>query len=460
MGNLTYTTEQIQAKLNNISLLPLFKAACLLGDSITGQHLLHSYDLPVFGSQGFWNWANWLSGHPFHFVQQLGVSGDTATSIFARIWQIYPHVDTVFILAGTNDIYGFSSSSNQSQIDTEIDRLIGASGVFTIGLQKLKEMQVNVCIGTIIPNNAFNTPTDARIQVLDAVNAWIMECKSTGRASEVVDLFTAMWDSSQPTLRIFKTNYSYDGTHLNNSAGQAGGLAGAEALRSMYVKSNSALIKHDRHSNIISLIGQMRTIAGVTSNMTYGAGSLASGWRSLNTGTGSPTLVLSNADDFVNEQNYVGPMKRITASGEKWQKCTITNAVAGSKIQLRLATDASLRAGDEIFAAMDIHVESSSNLKNISLLNYAYVTAGTSPIDQPHSGTANNVSQTNNPSTTGTEQVYPETSFRTMLFTEPFRVPENISGVTVTSQLFLEIGFGGNGGAVVKFSRAQLWKRI
>lgn len=460
MANLTVTAAELQAKLDRIDgNAKIFKKACLLGDSITGQHQVF-IALPITGSQGFWNWANWLIGCPFDFCQNLGVSGDTAENIFARIWQIHYDIDTVFVLAGTNDIIGFSSASNQSQINAEIDRLIGTTGLFTLGLAALKTAGKKVCIGTIPPNNAINSSSDARIAVLDAVNTWILASKTAGRCTEVVDLFTAMWDSAQPTLRVFKTNYSYDGTHLTNLAGQAGGLAAVTATTSIYNQTFCKSYKLTRHQNTLSQISQMRTIAGVSATMTYGSGTLASGWRSLNSGSGTPTLVLDNTQNYAVGSNYVGP-NTIAAPSMKWQKATITGAVAGSKIRFQLASAPVPNPGDELWGEMDIYVESCTGLSTVAMgvsISYA---SGTSPVDQAFGSTNNIRTWGNLHSTAQNEYEFPNNPFRIHVNSEPCRIPENINTTTALSlQYYFDIIFSNNGGAVVYFSKPQVWKKL
>jgi hypothetical protein len=464
-GTATELRDQLAGEVFASGVQNVYKAACLLGDSITGQHTYMTGGAAIQGAQGFWNWANWMAGAPFHFSQNLGVSGDTADGIFSRIWQVHPHLDTVFILAGTNTVNNFSAASSAAQITAEVERLTGTSGVFTLGLQQLKAAGKRVCIATIPPNNGWNSPTDARIQLLDALNTWILASKDAGRVSEVVDLFTPMWDETQPTLRVFKTNYHTDGTHLSNWAGLAGGQAALSALKAMYRASNSESTKYHYRQNMLSLFGQMRTNTGGTSLISFGSGTLASGWRSLNSGSGTPTLVLSNATDYSIHADYVGPMAQMTGVGEKWQKLTITGAVAGSVVRLQLQTNlansSGISFGDEFFCAVDAYMESGTGVKEVLIQSTAFFTSGTSPVDQPYTASAAQARTTAGISSTAqTDYAYPS-GFRAMLITEPVRVPENVNSTAgVTAQLFLDVCFDGAGEAVVYFARPQFWRKI
>jgi lysophospholipase L1-like esterase len=444
-----------------------YKNACLLGDSITGQHVFPTGGVAIQGSQGFWNWGNWLIGAPFHFTQNLGVSGDVAQSIFSRIWQIHSHIDTVFILAGTNDILNFSSTSNSTQISTEIDRLIGTNGVFPLGLSQLKTAGKRVCIATIPPNNAYSSSTDARIQVLDAVNNWILASKTAGGVDEVIDLFTACWDSTLSTTRVFKTNYSTDGTHFTNRAGLAGGQTAITAMKSMYSKAESVSTKFHGKQNQLSLVGQMRAYTSGTSQISYGSGSLANGWRSLNNGTGTPTLVLSNATSYSMATDYIGPFAKIVGIDEKWQKLTITGAVAGSDIRLQLQTalaangNPGIAYGDEFFVGVDVYLESHTTVKSIYIQGNAAIVSGTSPADQPYGSSTSQARTTSGLSSVSATDYAFQSGFRAHLISEAIRIPENVNGASaVSAQVYLDVMFDGAGDAVVYFARPQFWRKI
>lgn len=440
---------------------------CLLGDSITGQHKTFTGGIQNTGAQGFWNWGNWFLGAPYDFSQNLGVSGDYSINIFSRIWQINPDIDAVFILTGINDLLAFSSSSNAGQITAEINRLIGASGVFTLGLTKLKEMGKKVAICTIPPNSAFNNASDARIPVLDAVNAWILTTPTLGLSDAAVDLFTALWDTTQPTIRVFKTNYSYDGTHLTNRGGFAGGLLCKAAIEEIYYKANSVSYKYDGFNNQISQISQFRTVPGVASTISYGSGVLASGWRSLNSGSGTPTLVLSQVN-YTPNSNYIGPAKIAVGQDEKWQKLVITNAVSGSTIRLQLQAAnvlpnngiPGISAGDIFFATVEVLVENPVNLNEILLKSQCSFVNGTAPVDQSYSSSSTEVRSIAGISSNAQTDYAFESGFRAILATDPVRVPENISSATpITANIQLDAVFNGVGSADVYYARACYWRK-
>lgn len=450
----------LDLKQNKLNGLNIYKEACLLGDSITRQHQTTASHM-ITGSQGHWNWANWLLGSPFDFSQNLGVSGDLCANIFARIPQIEADIEAVFILAGTNDVLTFSSSATAPQIAAEIDRLVGVSGEFPTALQKLKNMGKYICISTIPPNNAFTPSTDTRIQVLDAVNAWIL---SNTISDSVCDLFAATWNSALPTTRVFKANYSNDGTHFTNLAGLNGGIASKDCLEDIYNLVYSPSHKYKRMFNPISQIGAMRTIAGLGSTISIGSGTLASGWRSVNNGSGTPTVVLTNADNYTAGVDYIAPNSQIIGNNEKWQKVTITGAVSGSNIRFQLATalvEAAIRAGDNFFISVDVMVESHTNLNSIQAQAVFNFVGGTTPVDQPYGDfTTTCITRTNAPSAGATEQAYDVAAFRATIVSEPQRAPENINETSAnTTQFNLDFGFNGAGGAVVYFGRPQLFRR-
>lgn len=438
--------------------------AALLGNSMTAQHRSYVGGIMNDGAQGFWNWGNYFLGAPFDFRQNLGVSGDLAQNTFSRIWQINPDIDIVFVSEGINDLLGFSSSSNSTQIADEITRLIG---VFTQGLTDLKAMKKQVVICTIPPNAAFSSSSDARIQVLDAVNAWILGTVASGLSIATVDLFTALWDSTQPTLRLFKTGYSYDGTHLTNKGGLAGGLVCKPEMATAYQYTRTKSTLYDGFNNQISQISQFRTVSGVTSTMTYGSGVLASGWRSLNSGSGTPTLVLSQVAYTANP-DYIGPNSLIAAQDEKWQKLAITNTVSGSTLRLQLAAGTALTnngqpgisAGDQIFATVEVMVENPVNLNEILLKCQCSFVSGTSPVDQSYSSSTTEVRSVAGISSNSQTDLAFESGWRGVFVTNPVRVPENISSTTpITAQIQLDAVFNGVGSADVYYARACYWRK-
>jgi hypothetical protein len=444
-----------------------FRPGALLGDSITGQHSYYGQGTPVVGSQGFWNWANWLVGAPFDLDLVMGVSGALAADIVSRTWMVPPSIKSVFVLAGTNDVLGVSSSASLAARDAAVAALIDSStGTLYLGLAALKAAGKTVAIATIPPNNAY-TAGDSRIDVLDRVNAWIATTPSLGLADEVMDLFSATWNSTAPTTRVFKTNYSSDGTHLTNLAGQAAGISFIAGMQRMYAKSSGYFYGFDDALHPIQLFSTMRAITGVSSTISAGgAGTAATdqsgGWRSLR-GAGTPTWVCSIVDRTT-PTDWVGPMA-VLGVGEKLQKYVVTAGAASDAVRTQLAstitanTSTGVSYGDTIAAGAEVLIESPSALNGAYLQAVAYTQAGTSPADQPYGASATQTRTTANlNSISGTDYAYP-TGFRAYIRSRKVRIPENVNGTTgVTAQMYMDLTFNAAGSVTAYWGRPQIWR--
>lgn len=441
-----------------------FKSAALLGDSITGQHLSLGSGVPIAASQGPWNWANWLVGAPFEFDWLGGVSGAVAADIFARAWAIPASVTAVFVLVGTNDILAVSPSANLAARDAAVAAL---TGTIADGLTSLRAADKVIAIATIPPNNAY-TAGDSRIDVLDRVNAYIATLPGLGLADAVMDLFAACWDSAAPTTRQYKANYnsSADGTHLSNLSAQAAGISFMAGMRSMYALAGSASRQFDDATYPLLYHSTMRVISGGTSVISTGgsgtpATDQASGWRSLRN-AGTPTWVCSIVDR-PSPSEWVGPMAA-SAVGEKMQRYAITAGAAGDIMRTMLATALpanqwqGVSYGDTIAVGADVLVESPTALTRATLLADAYMTKGTSPVDQSYHGGSYQRTTANINANSLVDYALP-TGFRAYMRSPKVRIAENINAtVAITAQVYLDLVFDAAGSATVSMGRPMLWR--
>lgn len=445
-----------------------FKAAALLGDSLTGQHVSYGNGVPIVGSQGFWNWANWLVGAPFDFEANIGTSGAKAVDIFSRVWQIPGHIGAVFVCAGINDVLAVSSSANEAARDAAVADL---TGTINAGCAYLKNAGNVVAIATIPPNVAF-TVGDARIDVLDRVNAYIATLPSLGLADQVMDLFAACWDSTQATARLFKTNYSTDGTHLTNLSGQAAGIAFIDEMGAMYRKTVGASSFGVGAQFPLKDWSAMRVISGVSSLISTGgsgtaATDMAGGWRSVR-GSGVPTWVCSIVDRPETPAHWVGPLAAPTAPGEKLQKYVITATASGEALNTQLTSALTANAtngvsyGDTIAIGAEVWIEDAGGVLNSASAKVtAFIAVGTSPADQPYgTSTTESRSTAGVNSVAGTDHALP-TAFRAFIRSQKVRVPENVNGTTgVTLMPYLSLNFSGAGTATAYWGRPQIYRWV
>jgi hypothetical protein len=440
-----------------------FRPGALLGDSITGQHAAYGAGTDAVGNQGPWNWANWLIGAPFDLDFISGVSGAVATDIFSRTWLIPPDIQAVFVIAGTNDVLGVSSVANLATRDAAVAAI---TGTIAAGLADLKARGKVVAIATIPPNNAY-TAGDSRIDVLDRVNAYIATLPSLGLAYKVLDLFAACWDSAAPTTRVYKTNYSNDGTHLTNIAGQAAGISFIAGMRAMYAATSGASTWFDSALLPAQQFSTMRVISGAGSTISTGgsgtaATDMAGGWRSLRQ-SGTPTWVCSIVDRTA-PANWVGPMAGLGV-GEKMQKYVITAGAAGDIVrtqlnsQLTANSSTGISYGDRFAVGIDLQIESPVSMNGALVQGIAYVQNGTSPADQNYgSSTSQNRSNTCVNSVSGTDYAY-QSDFRAFVRSRRVRIAENVNGtVGVALQLFTDLSFNAAGSATAYLGRPLIWR--
>ena len=456
-------------------------AVDILGDSITGQHTATGLGgLAVAGVQGMWNWANWLLGSPFIFNSNLGVSGAMSKDIYSRVPSV--RAKGVLILAGTNDVLQLSSVATVPQITAAVQAQINSvDGVMYTGLKQLRAQGISVVLGTIPPNNAYSSPTDARISFLDQLNAWIVTTPELGLASHVVDIFQACWDSTLPTQRVFKTNYSYDGTHFTNLAGFAAGQSGRVALANLYELGSLGTVSPPMKAAVLPIqqLTPMSLITGVQSRIDVpGTGAtgqvagsnqtatdVASGWR-VRDAVGTASFVCSVVPR-PDTQQFIGPYSGPTAPNENFQKIVISGAIAGDSLQVSMLSalvnnsPQGVSAGDIVRFSVELMVENPTGLSQVWQRFTGSFVAGTSPADQPYSGSATAVRSTVGLSTTtaDTERPYPA-GFRIVVESLPVRIPENINPVTtpLTATFEMNFTFFSSGGATVYVGRPQIYR--
>lgn len=465
------TSSQIRNKFGTST--SIFKEGALLGDSITLRHTFPAGGLAIQGDEGFWNWGNYFAGAPFQFTQNMGVNGDLAGNIFSRIDAIRATTDCVFILAATNDILAVSPSATAGQITTAFNSLVA---IFTDGLTKLRAAGKIIAIATVPPNNAYTPSTDARISLLDQLNAWIATTIGLGLADFVLDLFTICWNSALPTTRVFKTNYNSsaggtDGqTHLSNLAGFVAGTSALPIIKSMYALSASPQSKrYEDFQDQLAWIGRMPTgLNPAFINTSYGTGfgstGQASGYGIASIGAGSPTGVMTTLP-FTLGTDFVGPNSKTIGTQENWQKVVISSAVSGSIIRASLANSMPPNVfplgtafGDLFWVSIDVLVESPVNLNRVEIQGYSHW--NTDATNAAYSINNNTVSTHAGVSSVGITEYAIPSGYRAVLITEPIRIPENTSGNALLTDFFLDVYFNGAGSATIYYGRIKFWRKM
>lgn len=440
----------------------------LLGDSITARTTLASGTPPANSVSAIspWNWANWLLGSPFVFAQNLGVSGDTVKGIMSRVSGVQPSIQCVFILGGTNDVNSMSSSASQATIDTTYTAV---TGQLAAGLAALTAAGKKIVLATIPPNGNLATGSDARIQLLDRLNTFIA-AQASGNVF-IADMYAAMWDSTQPTLRVAKTDHlNADGLHPTNKGGYYAGKAAMTACTAAFAACAPNLDLYQDFQFVRPLYSEFRrSTGGTVGTISNGSGTIADGWRCINN-AGTPTFTVDATQAYSAGNGFIGPWAKQPVSPDSyWQKFNVSAAVANDNPRLRLPASTDLNqagnlqdgcfGGSEFFAEFEILVANPVNLQEVSVGLEASMTAGTSPADQPWSGTTylRYKSGTANDSASAAKAL--GEGYRAVMRTGVVRVPENISTAAVSMLAFVDMIFNGAGSATISIGKPRIWHK-
>lgn len=440
----------------------------VLGDSIGNRNF--SSGGPVWTSSsaiGIWNCANWIVGAPFVLAQNLAYSGDKVLGIFSRVSSVLSRC--VFVMAGTNDVLAMSASADAATIASNYSTI---SGRISAGVASLVAAGKVVVISTILPNNAFTPNTDSRITLLDQLNAFISTLAITGKVF-IVDGFTALWDSTQPTVRVAKSGaLNADGTHPTSAGALLFGAAAKTAMRSAFSACVPDInIYAGFHQQRMLFNEFRRSTGGVAGTISAGSGTIADGWRCLqNAGTATFTVDATQAYSVTSD--YIGPVATKPVSIDTyWQVFNITAAAASDNPRLRLPGNSdiistatplleAICAGSEVFMEMDVEITSPVNLTEVSIGYQVFFTVGTSPVDQAWAGTTYVLTSAGQGTDSSSAATAIPASVRYLLRTPVHRVPENINGtVAITALPYADMKFGGTGSAVVKFGSPRLWHK-
>lgn len=441
----------------------------LLGDSITVRATLGAGTPPANSVSAIspWNNANWLLGAPFVFVQNLGVSGDTVKGIMSRVSAVQPGVQAVFVMAGTNDVNSMSSSATVATVDSTFTTV---SGQLLAGVLALRSAGKKVVLATIPPNDNISTAADSRVRLLDRLNAFIRSLELPDCVF-VADVFAGMWDSTQPTLRVAKTNYmNSDGLHPTNLGAYYAGKATMQACTKVYCACSPNLDIYQDFQLCRPLYSEFRRSTGGTAGtISNGSGTIADGWRCLNN-AGTPTFTVDASQAYSPGGAFIGPwVKQPVSPDAYWQIFNVSAAAANDNPRLRLPATTDLNqagnmqdgcfGGSEFFAEFEILVANPVNLQEVSIGMDTAFSVGTSPADQAWAGTTYNRYKAGTATDSSSVGKAMDEGYRMVLRTGVLRVPENISTAAVSMLPFVDMIFKGTGSATVSIGRPRIWHK-
>lgn len=445
-------------------------AVALLGDSHTRRNFDDSlifFNLPLCG---IFNQTNWAIGAPFVIEQNLGVSGDVIANIMARISYISPSIQAVVLMPGTNDVHNMSSAASQATIDSTFT---AASTKVANGIAALLALGKKVQLCTILPHNDYNTPSDSRIQLLDRLNAYYATL--AGPSVFVADTFTAAWDNTQPTLRLFKPGYTSDNIHTNNNGGHNVGTNASclTAARNLY---NACVPNRNIYAGFQPqqiLYGNFASGTNGTAPVkSNGTGNLADGWRSINN-VGTAVFTMDNGTPYVPDTvNMLGPWLARPSVGDFWQRYSVSSAVANDNPRLRYATQPASNmpsqvdgafGGSEFFMEAEIMVDSAVNLREVQASISGYFNAGAAPADQPYQGSTYMRVSAGNGTAFSLADAPAAAAWRAVYRTPVLRIPENVLLDNVTNFVktlpMFDPVFAGAGSANIWFALPRVWHR-
>ncbi len=440
----------------------------LLGDSITVRATLGSGTPPANSVSAIapFNWANWLLGAPFVFAQNLAVSGDITKGVMSRVSAVHPSIQCVFVMTGTNDVNSMSAAANQATIDSTFTTV---SGQIASGISALTAAGKKVVLCTIPPNNALTPNTDSRIQLLDRLNAYIATLASANVF--ISDVFTAMWDSTQATVRLAKTNYlNADGIHPTNLGAYYAGKATMTAAAQAYAYSSPNVNLYQGFQFCRPLYSEFRRSTGGTAGtISAGSGTIADGWRCLQN-AGTATFTVDATQSYTANAAFIGSWAAQPISPDAyWQVFNVTAAAASDNPRLRLPASTDLNqggnlqdgcfGGSEFFVEFEVVVSSPVNLQEVSVGVEGTFTVGTSPADQAYSGTTYIRYKAGTAGDSSSSAKAMDEGYRAVLRTGIVRIPENISTSSVYVIPFVDMIFNGTGSATVSIGRPRIWHK-
>lgn len=300
------------------------------GDSITFNGGRNAATPMAYQANGFWCWAQFLLGHQFSFLANLGVSGQQTDQMVPRVNDVVSlRPGFVHILAGTNDVNkGIDISHTIANLDYMLGVFEGAG--------------IRVILGTIPPQN---TTTATGAMQLRRLNQWIRNQGRARRNIIVVDYNAALTSPSSGGYAgsgfLLLTN---DGTHPNPLGAYIMGTALANAVRAAGIAGVSDLFADEQDVTNALLYAQFQT---------GGTSSAPTGWNA-STPTNSGTVAWSKVTrtDLPTQSPVV----------RQWQRIVLTPTSAGQATTVTV-TNANPRAaswmvGDTIVGSMAVRVTS------------------------------------------------------------------------------------------------------
>lgn len=460
----TLTNKNMSYAANTFTGFPLQVShrASLFGDSISQLNISNPTNTTnVYQYCNWFNIANALLGQRLTLINNAGVGGDTTAGMLARInVQVYgagfgqvtsnqttapsnlpgPLVgnpEIVFVMGGTNDIFG--SSLSAATVEANLLSIY----------QTLLNAGVTVVAMTVPAVNVTNgSYTTAQIAVQLAVNDWIRAQVRNTKGMILVDAFAGSIDpNNATTVQGLQTSF-YDGFHHPNNVGAWGIATRVQAALTGIVPPLTDLLP----TSNLATFATSSSINQLLTNPLLNGSTAVSGTGMTGNGPtpGVPTYTNNGSATTV-----ASVAARSDGFGQNLSLATTTSA-AGDGIQVTWPDQhANVVVGATYIAMAEINVTGPSGAALTAANNLYNVSLGI----QFYDGTTNyfvrdwytNLTDT---STTSGDKPYANGSFDVVLRTPPITIPA--TGTPTLFRPFVLTFAAGAGGEVVSVGRIEL----
>lgn len=237
--------------------------AVIWGDSYTSKNFVSGTD-SYNSRQGYWTWANVLSGQRLTLLNNAGVFGQGTAQILARFATDVALYSPgwVVIMAGTNDV---ASTGTVASITANLASMIASAS--NIGAQ--------VILCTIPPRSAL-TGGQKAVQV--QCNRWI-RAQGVLPGVTVIDVWQTLIDPATGQILAALTN---DGIHVNDTGAQRIGRLMATVISQLVAPVD--ILGHSTDDPLLLIANP--NLTGTAGSLSTGVtGSVATSWTTAPVGT-------------------------------------------------------------------------------------------------------------------------------------------------------------------------------
>jgi lysophospholipase L1-like esterase len=279
--------EMVNANVSYVlnSTMPA-RTACLFGDSITANNGVPGGRRRT--ANGYWDWAQALSGNRFRLLCNAGVSGNTTAQMLARLaTDVIPfHAKYVVVLGGINDL----------RSGTDVTSATTIANLASIAAQLLDDGST-VILATIPPYTAANGNSSTQAAKWTTINASIRQTALSTPNVYFVDFAAAYLDATNAAPYPLPTpvTATSDGLHpASMGAYLMGRLLAALLITLVAPVPDQPIWNNDPANYVVN--GLLTGSAGTSSGSP--TGTLPTSWKIENTATTCDSTQMARPDGF------------------------------------------------------------------------------------------------------------------------------------------------------------------